>query len=164
MSKEEKKPEDVILLEEEPTRKRKIEEVVMSKEEKKPEDAVLLKEGPLEAPFFGLGILGFARGYIRDFNRLFVFTEDGSLLTTKSTLEKIQEFFNETYVLTSLLTATSLDPIKFDLTDTGDHSEANQMILLHAYSMSLIGYIHFCKALKVAVPLKHLKHAKLDAE
>lgn len=164
MSNEEKKPEDVILLEEGPTRKRKIEEAAMSKEEKKPEGAVLLKKGPLEAPFFGLGLVGFGRGYIRHFKQLFVFTEDGSLLATKSTLEDIQDWFNQTYLLTSLLTATSLDPIKFDLTDTGDHSEANQKILLHAYSMSLIGYIHFCKALKVAVPLKHLKHAKLDAE
>lgn len=93
-----------------------------------------------------------AQKYANDVSALFVITEDGSLLSTRPALEKIQEWYNDTYMLISLITATPLAPVEFDFTGSEDNAaSANRQKLTNVFAMVYLGLLHFAQTFGVNI-------------
>ena len=89
---------------------------------------------------------------MNDVSVLFVITEDGSLLSTRPALEKIQEWYNDTYMLISLITATPLTPVEFDFTGPEDNAaSANRQKLTNVFAMVYLGLLHFAQTFGVDI-------------
>lgn len=85
--------------------------------------------------------------YFTDFCSMFEITGDGSLRSNKAKLESIQEWFNRSYVLISLLAGVPLFPIEFN-----ELEQNNKQILLHVYAVSYTVLLRVCFILNRSVP------------
>jgi Na+/melibiose symporter-like transporter len=85
--------------------------------------------------------------YFTDFCSMFEITGDGSLRSNKAKLESIQEWFNRSYVLISLIAGVPLFPIEFN-----ELEQNNKQILLHVYAVSYTVLLRVCFILNRSVP------------
>jgi len=95
----------------------------------------------------------YAANYFETFCDLFTITSDGNLNTTQENLQRIEDWFNKSYLLISLITAVRLTPLHFNF-EIGIEAVENQKILMHIYSVSYTSLHYFCRILKKTVPPK----------
>ena len=93
----------------------------------------------------------YANIYYDNFCDLFKVTNEGNLNTSEENIKKIEEWFNQSYLLISIVTGLQLLEVKFNL-ELGIEQEYNQKLLMHIYSMSYIGMLHFARILKKEIP------------
>ena len=90
--------------------------------------------------------LNYAHEYFETFCGLFEVTSEGNLNTNQENLLRIQEWFNRSYLLISILIGVPLTPLSFNL-DIGDEADENQKILMHIYSVAYTSLHHFSRIL-----------------
>lgn len=98
----------------------------------------------------------YANIYYDNFCNLFKVTNEGNLNTSEENIKKIEEWFNQSYLLVSIVTGLQLSEVKFNL-ELGIEQEYNQKLLMHIYSMSYIGMLHFARILKKEIPIQIMK-------
>jgi len=98
-------------------------------------------------------ISNYAANYFETFCDLFQITSDGNLNTTQENLQRIEDWFNQSYLIVSLITAVPLTSLHFNF-ETGIEAGENQKILMHIYSVSYTSLHYFCRILKKEVPHK----------
>lgn len=94
----------------------------------------------------------YAEKYYIDFCNMFEITETGFLKSTKSKLQTIQNWYNQSYVLISLISGIPLSPIEFDLEG---NKNINHQILLHVYSVSYIVLLQMSSTLSKEIPSQY---------
>jgi len=95
----------------------------------------------------------YATQYFDTFCNLFEITSDGNLNTTQNNLLKIEEWFNQSYIMISLITGVPLTPLNFKI-DLGLEHEENKRNLMHIYSVSYTCLHHFSRILKKDIPIQ----------
>jgi hypothetical protein len=98
-------------------------------------------------------ISNYASNYFETFCDLFEITSDGNLNTRQENLQRIEDWFNQSYLTVSLITAVPLTPLHFNF-EIGIEAVENQKILMHIYSVSYTSLHYFCRILKKKVPLQ----------
>ncbi len=98
----------------------------------------------------------YANIYYENFCNLFKVTNEGNLNTSEENIKKIEEWFNQSYLLVSIVAGIQLSEVKFNL-ELGIEQEYNQKLLMHIYSMSYIGMLHFARILKKEIPIQIMK-------
>lgn len=105
-----------------------------------------------------------AVNYYNDFGKIFVITEGtedtegGSLICTVESMKRVEEWFNRTYLLISLLTAVPLSDLHFQLDSglTTTEEEAvrlnNHKLMLHIYSVSYTALLRIASLIKQQIP------------
>jgi len=99
-------------------------------------------------------IESYALKYFDTFCDLFEINIDGNLNTSSEKMLKIEEWYNNSYIMISLITGIILSPHKFNNYIELENEE-NQKILMHIYSVSYTALLHFCSLLKKDIPIQY---------
>lgn len=96
-------------------------------------------------------MISYATNYLDRFNELFQFNEEGNLNVSLQSIQRIETWYNDSYMMISFVTGLPTSPLHFSF-ETGIEHPANQKILLHIYSVAYMALLHFARVLKQTVP------------
>lgn len=108
-----------------------------------------------------------AVNYYNDFGKIFTFTEDGSLICTVESMKRVEDWFNRTYLLISLLTSVPLSDLHFQLdSDVHSHSTTvlnnHKLMLHHIYSVSYTALVGIASLIKQQIPPTYRSCPQID--
>ncbi len=98
-------------------------------------------------------MIAYATNYLDQFTELFEFSEEGNLNISLQRIQRIENWFNQSYMMIGFVTGLPTSPLQFRFEIGIEHPE-NQKILLHIYSVAYMALLHFARILKQPVPTK----------
>ena len=98
-------------------------------------------------------IESYALKYFDTFCNLFEIGSDGNLNTSKEKLLEIEKWYNNSYLMVSLITGIPLSTYEFN-NSIELEDEENQKILMHIYSVSYTVLLRFSSLLKKDIPIQ----------
>jgi hypothetical protein len=97
----------------------------------------------------------YAQRFFDDFTACFEITPGGTLRATIAQMRKVEDWFNRSYVLISLITGVPLDPIAFNY-DLGkgkiQNKNANCVSMMHIYAVSYAVLLRMAATLNKPIP------------
>ena len=112
----------------------------------------------------------YAGTYFDDFVRLFEITGNGTLRATARRLQEVEDWFNRSYVLISLITGIPLQPIRFlsptapDIGERTQRLNSNKMVMLHVYAVSYATLLRMATTLGRPVPPQYIPNPNVLVE
>lgn len=107
----------------------------------------------------------YAQAYFDAFVERFHITDNGTVSGTVARLRSIEQWFNDTYILISLITGIPLQPIQFNY-DYGpgkiQTKNLNSRTLTHVYAMCYAVMLRMANTLNRPVPPQYMPQLQAD--
>ena len=93
-----------------------------------------------------------AQQYVQDFSTHYVIDINGALVATDEKLSLLESWFNNSYLLISLISGIPLEPIHFEMGTGLERKKTNDILLLQSYAVSYAALLRLCFTLGIEVP------------